>query len=67
MLVAKEGYILTDGRSYGKEVFLGVHDKAENWWEITREQYDEIINAPSEEEVTEEDYQNSLREMGVQI
>ena len=66
MLVAREGYVLTNGRSYGKEVFLGTDDKAENWWEITREEYDIIINTPIEE-ATEEDYQNSLREMGVQI
>ena len=66
MLVAREDYVLTNGRSYGKEVFLGIDDKAENWWEITREEYDIIINTPIEE-ATEEDYQNSLREMGVQI
>jgi hypothetical protein len=63
-IVAKEGMVLTNGQAYGIEVFLGKNSKPEDWWEITREQYDEIINAPSEE-ATEEDYQNSLREMGV--
>ena len=34
-LVASEGMTLTNGEAYGKEVYLGKNDKAENWYEIT--------------------------------
>ena len=33
-LTAAEGMTLTNGETYGKEVYLGVNDSAENWQEI---------------------------------
>ena len=33
-LTAADGMVLTDGTSYGKEVYLGVNDSAERWNEI---------------------------------
>lgn len=33
-LTASEGMTLTNGETYGKEVYLGCNDSAENWWEI---------------------------------
>ena len=33
-LIASEGMTLTNGETYGKEVYLGVNDFAENWHEI---------------------------------
>ena len=33
-LIASDGMVLTDGTSYGKEVYLGVNDSAERWSEI---------------------------------
>ena len=33
-LTAAEGMTLTNGETYGKEVYLGVNDSAENWHEI---------------------------------
>lgn len=33
-LIASDGMILTDGESYGKEVYLGVNDSADRWKEI---------------------------------
>lgn len=41
-LIANEGMILTNGESYGKEVYLGTGDKVENWHEITEEEYNEL-------------------------
>ena len=50
-LTASEGHTLTNGEAYGKEIYLGVNDKAENWHEITDEEYAVIV---AEEENKEE-------------
>jgi hypothetical protein len=42
-LTASEGYVLTNGDVYGKEVYLGVNDCAENWYEITDAEYNNIM------------------------
>lgn len=34
-LTASEGMTLTNGETYGKEVYLGVNDSPKNWREIT--------------------------------
>ena len=33
-LTASDGMVLTDGTSYGKEVYLGANDLADRWREI---------------------------------
>ena len=33
-LTAADGMVLTDGTSYGKEVYLGPNDTADRWTEI---------------------------------
>lgn len=42
-LTASEGYVLTNGDVYGKEVYLGVNDSAANWHEITDAEYAGIL------------------------
>lgn len=42
-LTASQGYVLTNGEAYGKEVYLGLNDKAENWHEITDAEHAEIL------------------------
>lgn len=42
ILRASEGMRLTNGIAYGKVIYLGVNDKAENWREITDEEYNAI-------------------------
>ncbi len=42
-LTASEGHTLTNGEAYGKEIYLGVNDKAENWQEITDVEYEAIL------------------------
>ena len=49
-LVASPEHILTNGDVYGKEVFLGVNDSADNWHEISMEEYNKIMDAREEEE-----------------
>jgi hypothetical protein len=41
-LIANEGMTLTNGVAFGKEVFLGTGDKAENWYEITDEEAEKL-------------------------
>lgn len=44
-LTANDGYILTNGEVYGKEIYLGVNDSPDNWHEITEEEYAEVLKA----------------------
>ena len=51
ILVAKEGYIFTNGNAYGYTIELGCGDKAENWREITEEEYEEIMRVEEPEDI----------------
>lgn len=44
-LTASVGMVLTNGESYGKEIYLGKNDIADNWHEITEDEYNEILKA----------------------
>ena len=48
-LTASAGYVLTNGEVYGKEVYLGVNDSAENWHEITDAGYAEAMKKLEQE------------------
>lgn len=50
VLSADEGMILTDGKTYGTTVLLGEGRSAEEFCEITEEEYAEIV-AKSEVEI----------------
>ena len=39
---AKEGYILTNGEIFGSEIFLAEGIRAEDFYEIPREEYEAI-------------------------
>lgn len=43
MLKADEGMILTNGEIYGKVIALGKGDSADNYHEITEEEYQKIL------------------------
>ena len=49
-LTASDGMVLTNGEAFGKEIYLGVNDSAENWREITDAEYEKIL---SEQEAAE--------------
>lgn len=56
ILTASAGMVLTDGETYssvGGEVYLGVNDNPDNWYEITEEQALEKINMGSEANETD--------------
>ena len=50
-LTAADGFVLTDGEVYGKEIYLGKNDSPDNWHEITEAEHTEIL---AEQEQTEE-------------
>ena len=69
VLLADDGMMLTDDSSFGTTVRLGKGDDGARWYEITAEEAEERMNEdiPTEDEATDEDYQNALREMGVKL
>ena len=48
LLVADEGYILTDGEIYGTEIYLGEGVGADNFREIPFKEYEDILAAQEE-------------------
>lgn len=52
IITASEGHILTNGTSYGTTVALSIKDSPDNWYEITEEEYQEILKS-QEEIITE--------------
>ena len=49
-LTAADGMTLTNGAEFGKEIYLGINDSADNWHEITDEEAQKL-----QEEVSAED------------
>lgn len=52
-LTASEGMMLTDGEHYGKEVFLAEDADSSKWYEITQEEYDELMKLEGEPNVAD--------------
>lgn len=50
-LTASDGYVLTNGESFGTEVYLGTNDNPDNWHEITDEEYAGVLKAEESEVV----------------
>lgn len=46
---AKEGFVLTDGTIYGREILLGDGRSADDFHEITEEEYEVIMAAEDDE------------------
>lgn len=44
ILKAEDGKLITNGDAYGTVVYLAPNDNAENWWEITEEEYEVVLN-----------------------
>ena len=50
-LTASDGMVLTNGETYGKEIYLGKYDSAENWHEITDAEAEKMFGSALEEEL----------------
>ena len=48
-LTANKGMVLTNGIDYGREIFLADSETADNWHEITEEEYSEILKEQEEQ------------------
>ena len=42
ILIAKEGYYYTNGETFSTVIRLGKNDSRDNWWEITKEEKEQI-------------------------
>ena len=74
ILYANDGMMLTNGITYGKEIILAEGLDGNDFYEITEEEYntlfeaDEMVEADNGfNQISEDDYQNALRDMGVEI
>lgn len=48
VIYADEGKVLTDGEIYGVQIFLAEGQSADNFHEITEEEYEEITKLENE-------------------
>ena len=65
---AEEGMWLTDGENYGKTIDLGEGKSAEDFYQITDEEYNSRMEENTEEEngLTKEDCLEALAMLGVE-
>ena len=66
VLIAKDGFVYSNGQTCSNVIRLGVNDSADNWHEVPEEEV-QIVDEPQENTATEEDYQNALTELGVDL
>jgi hypothetical protein len=64
VLRASEGFILTNGKNYGRVIYLAEGMSADGYYEIPMAEYEAMW---SSEKATEDDYQAALGEMGVKL
>lgn len=48
VLTADEGKILTNGITYGKHIFLAVGENIEDYYEISQEEYERVLELEKE-------------------
>lgn len=52
VLIASDGMIFTDGKGvYGTTIYLAENRKKDEFYEITMEEYDSLINTTEEEAI----------------
>ncbi len=44
VLTAREGYIYTNGETFGYTIRLGANDSADNWHEVPEDEYENLLN-----------------------
>lgn len=63
-LIADEGMAYTNGTDYGTVIYLAVGADPNSYWQITREEYNAILES---EQAESEDYESALAEFGVSV
>lgn len=53
VLTADEGKVLTNGSTYSKQVWLGINDSVDNWWEVDEVDAEEVEDAEALQIITE--------------
>ena len=53
VLTANEGKVLTNGEIYSSQIYLGIHDSSDNWYEIPSNEIPEILEEPLESNTEE--------------
>ena len=66
ILIAKDGFVYSNGETYSNVIRLGVNDSADNWHEVPEKEV-QIMEESQDDTATEEDYQNALAEFGVSL
>lgn len=49
ILKAREGFVYTNGAAYGHKIKLGIYSSEDSWYEISEEEYREILRKQEEE------------------
>ena len=49
VIYADEGKVLTNGKTYGTQIFLAEGEDVDKYYEISKEEYEEIITIETEE------------------
>ena len=57
VLTADEGKVLTNGSTYSKQVWLGINDSVDNWWEVDEVDAEEVEDAEALQIITEGGHQ----------
>lgn len=66
VIEASKGHILTNGKTFGRKIYLAEGSNSEDFYEITLEKYNEILAVePETEEADIEDYKETLSRLGV--
>jgi hypothetical protein len=64
-LTAADGMVLTNGKAYGKIVYLGINDRADNWREITEAEMEAMTAEVTDAELLAR-YEEALNLLGVE-
>lgn len=68
VLYADDGMILTDGENYGKCIYLSENTDADKYYEITEEEYQQLMETteaegvPDVPEITEDEYEKLVED-----
>lgn len=54
ILVANEGYVYTNGEIYGTKIYLAIGTNKDSFYQITKQEYKEIMKKQEEEAMINE-------------